>query len=117
MQRAKDVKQTEHALAQTAEVRHITRDLRKVAATKPRCTCFDEGIYCPSKEHFTCDECFEQHVKSQCEVAECFVPYAADEVWCVYKPMQGDNGCTSVQPVTHKVRDSNLLLPPFNSST
>ena len=126
MQRAKEVKQAEEALAQSAEVRRITREMRSTAASKPCGVCGEdicelEGIYCPSKEHFLCDECFTMHVKSQSETAEDFVPYDAGEVWCVCKPVQGNGGCTSERAFTPKASslsnsDSSFPCMPTRGS-
>lgn len=108
MQRDKEVKQAEQALAQSAEVQRITRYMRAAAATKPCAVCGEdicelEGIYCPRKEHFVCDECFAPHVKSQSELADDFVAYDAGEVWCVCKPVPSPGGCGSQRPFTPKV--------------
>lgn len=108
MQMIKELTLAEEQLAQSAAMERVNDEMRAVAATKPCGVCSDDiceldGIYCPCKEHFVCDECFTQHVKSQSELAEEFVPYAAGEIWCVYKPLLGMAGCTSQHAFTPKV--------------
>lgn len=115
MQQNKLVQQEEQALAQAETVRRITREMRKNTASQTCGVCFEEfceldGIYCLNKMHFTCDECFTNHVKSQSELADDFNPYQAGDVWCVYKPMEND-GCECQQPFTPKACPPCTPLP------
>jgi hypothetical protein len=108
MQRAKELKVEEEALANAANVRQISEQMRASVRTVecPMCgdeTCELEGIYCPAQQHFVCDECFAQHVEVQCTPADDFIPYEAGEIWCLNKPIAGDTGCGSHRPFTPKV--------------
>lgn len=111
----------EDRIAEAATMRRISEEARQAARTLqcPLCgddTCELEGIYCPDQTHFVCNNCFTDHVTVQCTPADEFVPYAAGEVWCTYKPIAGDAGCPSQRPFTLQVQIRDRVSVQYHSN-
>ena len=63
-----------------------------------------EGVTCPSREHFVCEECLGGWVQSESTPADEHVAKDPGEIWCPCKPGPNGTGCSSKRPLGPKVR-------------
>ena len=68
-----------------------------------------EGVRCPSREHFLCEECLSGWVLSESTPADEHAAKDPGEVWCPCKPGPKGTGCASERPLAPKVRPSACL--------
>lgn len=119
-ERAQQVAAAEAALADIAQFKKITRNMREAAGEAPCVACMTEvckleGVTCPAdcEKHFMCDECFDGWVKSESVPAADHVPKDAGEVWCMCKASVAEGsveGCTSTRPFLPQARLLQLFL-------
>ena len=103
--------------ARIAAIKKATQDARKHAepaecylCNKQDLTVLD-GICCPGKQHFVCDECLDGWVLSESSLAPAFTPKDSGNIWCPYKPGPKGAGCASQRPLRPQVRCHPCLLP------
>ena len=78
--------------------------------------CFQEhsrpalsGLYCPAGKHFVCEDCFDGWVLSESSAADCHIPKAAGQIWCLCKAdVRSNRGCDSDRPFTEQVHPYNI---------
>lgn len=63
-----------------------------------------DGLLCPSKQHFICNECLDGWVRSECVPADGHLAKDGGRIWCPLKPGPGGNGCNSQRELLPKVR-------------
>ena len=100
----------ERNLEEISKARKLTQDVSEAAPRATCVACFDEmscldGVACPAKEHFMCNDCFDGWVLSESAPADGHVPKQAGAVWCMYKAdVRSTVGCSSNRPFDPRVR-------------
>ena len=91
------------------QMRAVEAQVRKQASTETCAICFEsgsslDGVWCPARDHFVCNGCFDGWVFSESMPADEQVPQDLGNVWCPAKPGPRGKGCTSLRPFNTKVR-------------
>eukprot|EP00892_Ulva_mutabilis_P006559 jgi/Ulvmu1/4275/UM197_0002.1 len=104
LEQAKEASLAEQSLADIAKAHKMAKSVSESAPKAECISCFDEvsyleGVACPAKDHFMCNDCFAGWVLSESAPADGHVPKAAGEIWCMYKAdVRSAANCKSDRP-------------------